>query len=182
MRDLIVTQNITLDGVIDAAGGWFTVDGDTDRADMQAVLRAQSDAADAVLFGRTTFEEMRGYWPHQTGDTTGVADYLNRVHKYVVSRTLRDPAWENSTVLSGPLADDVRALKARPGKDIVTTGSISVVHALIAAGLVDEYRLFVHPVVLGRGARLFTERGQKLRLVESQAFRSGVSLLRYRTV
>ncbi|MFC9972400.1 dihydrofolate reductase family protein [Spirillospora sp. NPDC127200] len=181
MRDLIVTQNITLDGVIDAAGGWFAVDGDADRSDMQAALRAQSDATDAALFGRTTFEEMRGYWPSQTDDTTGVADYLGRVRKYVVSRTMRDPGWENSTVLSGPLADDVRALKSRPGKDIVTTGSISVVHALIAAGLVDEYRLFVHPVVLGRGARLFTDQVQKLRLVESQVFRSGVSLLRYRT-
>jgi dihydrofolate reductase len=89
MRDLIVTENITLDGVIDASEGWFSVadDAEVDQSDLVAALREQSEAADAVLFGRVTFEEMRGYWPKQTDDTTGVSDYLNRVTKYVVSST-----------------------------------------------------------------------------------------------
>ena len=101
MRDLVVTENITLDGVIDASEGWFSVvdDPEVDQSDLQATLREQAEAADAVLFGRVTFEEMRGYWPQQTDDTTGVTDYLNRVNKYVVSGTVGDPQWEPTTVL-----------------------------------------------------------------------------------
>jgi dihydrofolate reductase len=185
MRDLVVTENITLDGVIDASQGWFSVvdDPGVDQSDLQEALREQSEAADAVLFGRVTFEEMRGYWPQQTDDTTGVTDYLNRVHKYVVSATLGDPGWEPTTVLAaGELPDALRALKAEPGRDIVCTGSITLVHALIGAGLVDEYRLFLYPVVLGGGRRLFPEGAgvPTLRLVETRPFRSGVVLLRYR--
>jgi dihydrofolate reductase len=184
-RDLVVTENITLDGVIDASGGWFSVadDAGVDQSDLTVAIREQSDAADAVLFGRVTFEEMRGYWPEQTDDTTGVTDYLNRVSKYVVSSTLADPAWEHTTVLPGVgFQDELRALKSKPGKDIVTTGSITLVHALIAAGLVDEYRLFLYPVVLGHGARLFPDGTHvpSLRLVETRPFHSGVVLLRYR--
>ena len=185
MRDLIVTENITLDGVIDASAGWFSVanDAQVDQSDLVAAVREQSQAADAVLFGRVTFEEMRGYWPQQTHDTTGVSDYLNRVTKYVVSSTMGDPQWEHTIVLRGVgFQDEIRALKAEPGKDIVSTGSIRLVHALIAAGLVDEYRLFAYPVVLGRGARLFAGATEipRLRLVATRAFRSGVVLLRYR--
>lgn len=179
MRDLIVTENITLDGVIDAAGGWFDVADDAD-AELAAAVRAHGAEADAVVFGRRTFEDMRGYWPERAGEPGGVGEYLDRVRKFVVSRTIGDPGWANSTVLSGDLGAEVRALKERPGKDIVTTGSITLVHALIAEGLVDEYRLFVHPVVLGRGARLFEEATPRLRLVECRPFRSGVVLLRYR--
>jgi dihydrofolate reductase len=126
---------------------------------------------------------MRGYWPRQTDDLTGVSDYLNRVTKYVVSSTLGDPQWEGTVVLPGDgFADELRALKARPGGDIVATGSITLVRSLIAAGLVDEYRLFQYPVVLGRGARLFAEgtRIPSLRLIETRPFHSGLVLLRYR--
>ena len=185
MRDLVVTENITLDGVIDATGGWFSVADDpgVDQSDLQAALQEQSEAADAVLFGRVTFEEMRGYWPQQTDDTTGVTDYLNRVAKYVVASTIGDPGWEHTTVLPGDrYQDELAALKTRPGRDVVTTGSITLVHGLTAAGLVDEYRLFVYPVVLGRGRRLFAGGTgvTTLRLVETRPFRSGVVLLRYR--
>ena len=185
MRELVVTENITLDGVIDATEGWFEVADDpkVDRSDMADALREQREAADAFLVGRVTFEQMRGYWPQQTDDTTGVTDYLNRVAKYVVSKTLEEPDWDHTTVLRGALGDEIRALKSRPGEDIVTTGSITLVHDLIAAGLVDEYRLFVYAVVLGRGRRLFTDADgpATLRLAESRPFRSGVVLLRYRT-
>lgn len=184
MRRLIVTENITLDGVIDAAEGWFGPSGAdpaVDHSDVEEALREQRATADAFLVGRETFEQMRGYWPAQTDDETGISDYLNRVAKYVVSATLTDPGWEPTTILSGPLADEVAALKAQPGADIVTTGSITLVHALIAAGLVDEYRLFVYPVVVGRGARLFADATTvpPLRLEESRSFRSGIVLLRY---
>ena len=94
MRDMIVTENISLDGVIDATGGWFAPAGDdaeVDQSDVEAALREQSEAADALLLGRTTFEDIRGYWPLQTDDTTGITDYLNKVSKYVISATLQDP-------------------------------------------------------------------------------------------
>ena len=184
VRDLIVTENITLDGVIDASAGWFAPAGagDVDQSDLDAALTEQREAADAFLTGRRTFEQMRSYWPMQTDDETGVAAYLDRVQKYVVSTTLDDPAWEPTTVLRGPLEEDVAALKARPGADIVVTGSVTLVHALVAGGLVDEYRLFLHPVVVGAGARLFAEgtAHPRLTLVEARPFRSGVVLLRYR--
>jgi dihydrofolate reductase len=125
MRDLIVTENITLDGVIDASGGWFSVanDAEVDQSDLVAALGEQSEAADAVLFGRVTFQEMRGFWPKQSDDTTGVTDYLNTVAEYVVSSTMGDPEWEHTTVLRGPgFQDEIRALKSKPGKDIVTLG------------------------------------------------------------
>jgi dihydrofolate reductase len=184
MRDLIITENITLDGVIDATEGWFTPAGaeDVDQSDIIAALAEQRDAADAFLVGRRTFEEMRGYWPRQTDDTTGVAEYLDHVSKYVVSTTLEDPGWDRTTVLRGPLGTEVEALKRAPGADIVVTGSITLVGDLIAAGLVDEYRLFVYPVVLGRGRRLFDDATgmPRLRLVDARPFRSGIVLLRYR--
>ena len=131
--------------------------------------------------GRQTFEDLRGYWPTLTDDTTGIADYLNRVQKYVVSSTLTDPQWQNTKVLSGDPVVDVRALKEAPGKDIVVTGSIKLCHALITAGLVDEYRLFVYPVVQGRGRRLFPDGLEvpRLQLIDSKAFRGGITYSSY---
>jgi dihydrofolate reductase len=185
MRKLVVTENITVDGVIDASEGWFAPAGDEeiDQSDLNEALREQASAADAVLLGRVTFEQFRGYWPLQTDDETGVTDYLNNVSKYVVSNTMTDPGWERSTVLSGDLEENVRELKSAPGKNIVVTGSITLVHELIPMGLVDEYRLFVYPVVLGQGARLFESAANvaELTLVESRPFRSGVVLASYST-
>jgi dihydrofolate reductase len=183
VRELVVTENITVDGVIDASEGWFAPTGgeDVDSSDIEDAIRQQREAADAILVGRVTFEQLRGYWPNQHDDRTGISDYLNAVSKYVVSGTLADPGWENTTVLGGPVLDEVRALKAQPGKDIVATGSMTLVQALIAAGLVDEYRLFVYPIALGHGQQLFPDvRGLALRLAEARPFRSGVVLLRYR--
>jgi dihydrofolate reductase len=183
MRKLVVTENITLDGVIDASEDWFAPSGDeeVDQSDINEALREQAAAADTLLLGRVTFEEMRGYWPLQTADETGVKDYLNNVSKYVVSSTMKDPEWVRSTVVSGDLDNSVRELKGMASKDIVVTGSIRLVHELIPWGLVDEYRLFVYPVVLGRGARLFEDATTvpQLRLLDSRPFRSGVVLMRY---
>ena len=182
---LVVTQNITLDGVIEMIGDWFDPAGgeEADNSDLVAVIRQHMQTEDALLLGRDTFESFRGYWPQQTDDTTGITDHLNQVQKYVVSSTMQDPEWENTTVLQGSLEDEVRALKTRPDKEIGVTGSISVVRDLISAGLVDEYRLFVFPVVLGRGERLFADATgvPELRLLEAKPFRSGVVLLSYRS-
>lgn len=180
MRKLVVTENTTLDGVIDMAGGWFDpLTENVDQSDITAANTEHQEAADALLVGRHTFESFREFWPKQTDDPTGVSAYLNAVDKYVVSQTLDDPGWQNSTVLRGPLVTEVQRLKEAPGRDIVATGSIRLVHALIAAGLVDEYRLFVFPVVVGRGARLFESAEAKLQLLEVRQFVSGAALLRY---
>src|ERR1700694_530470 len=180
MRNLVITQNITLDGSVEMLDDWF--DPQVQDADLLEESHRQDSEADALLVGRQTFEDFRGYWPKQTDDATGVTDYLNRVAKYVVSSTMTDPGWQNSTVLTGDPVARTRALKAEPGKDIVLTGSISLAHTLIAAGVVDEYRLFVYPAVQGRGRRLFPDGTSfpTLRLVEDpKAFKSGITLLRY---
>jgi dihydrofolate reductase len=180
VRSLVITQNITLDGSVEMLDDWF--DPQLQDDDLLAESHREDAAADALVVGRRTFEDFRGYWPQQSDDTTGVTDYLNRVAKYVVSSTMNDPGWQNSTVLSGDPVEQVAALKAAPGKDIVLTGSISLAYTLIAAGLVDEYRLFVYPAIQGRGRRLFPDgfAVPRLRLVEpAKSFRSGITLLRY---
>jgi dihydrofolate reductase len=180
MRKLVITQNITLDGSVEMLDDWF--DPQLQDADLLEESHRQDSQADALLVGRQTFEDFRGYWPKQTEDPTGVTDYLNRVAKYVVSSTMTDPEWPNSTVLTGDPIERITELKAQPGKDIVLTGSISLAHALIAGGVVDEYRLFVYPTVQGRGRRLFPAGTAipKLALVEPpKSFKSGITLLRY---
>jgi dihydrofolate reductase len=183
VRTLAITQNITVDGSIEMLGNWFDPQGqgDTDNADLLEELHRQDWEADGFLVGRRTFEDLRGYWPQQSDDPTGITDYLGRVQKYVVSSTMTDPGWQNSTVVSGDAVEEVRALKARPGQDIVITGSIMLCHTLIEAGLVDQYRLFVYPVVQGGGRRLFPDGFEcpKLRLLEAKAFRSGITYARY---
>ena len=183
MRTLAITENITVDGSIEMLGEWFDpqAQGGADMSDVLEENHRQDRRADAVLLGRKTFESFRSYWPQQTDDTTGITDYLNRVQKYVVSSTLTDPQWENSTVLSGDPVETVNELKRQDGKDIVLTGSISLAHAMIDAGLVDEYRLYVYPTVQGRGRRLFPEGFEipSLELLDSKSFRSGITFQRY---
>lgn len=183
MRTLAMTQNVTVDGSIEMLGDWFDPQAQAgqDNSDLVDELHRQDSKADGFLAGRQTFEDLRGYWPKQSDDPTGITKYLNEVQKYVVSSTMTDPGWQNSTVLSGDPVQEVRALKERPGQDIVVTGSITLCHTLIQAGLVDEYRLFVYPVVQGRGRRLFPDGFElsRLRLLEAKAFRSGIAYLRY---
>jgi dihydrofolate reductase len=183
MRTLAITQNVTVDGSVEMLGDWFDPQGQAgvDNSDLLDELHRQDQAADGFLVGRQTFEDLRSYWPQQADDATGVTDYLNQVQKYVVSSTMTDPGWQNSTVLAGDPVEDVRALKQRAGQDIVITGSIRLCHTLIEAGLIDEYRLFVYPVVQGRGRRLFPDGVEipKLRLLEAKAFRSGITYSRY---
>jgi dihydrofolate reductase len=182
MRKLVITQNITLDASIEMLEDWF--DPQLQDDDLLEESHRQDAEADALLVGRQTFEDFRSYWPKQSDDATGVTDYLNRVAKYVVSSTMTDPEWDNSTVLAGDPVEHAKTLKSQRGKDIVLTGSISLAHTLIAAGLVDEYRLFVYPTVQGSGRRLFPDGVTigRLTLVEPpKSFKSGITLLRYAT-
>lgn len=182
MRNLVITQNITLDGSVEMLGDWF--DPQLQDEDLLAESHRQDEGADALLVGRRTFEDFRGYWPQQSDDPTGVADYLNRVAKYVVSSTMTDPKWDHSTVLAGDPVHHAKTLKSQPGRDIVVTGSITLAHALIGAGLVDEFRFFVYPTVQGGGRRLFPEglTIPSLTLMEPpKSFTSGITLIRYGT-
>jgi dihydrofolate reductase len=183
VRTLAITQNTTVDGAVEMLGDWFDPQGQagSDNADLIEELHRQDERADAFLVGRRTFEDLRGYWPGREDDPTGISAYLDRVQKYVVSSTLTEPGWQHTTVLAGNPVEQVRALKEQPGTDIVVTGSITLCHTLIGAGLVDEYRLFTYPVVQGRGRRLFPDGAAeaRLRLVECRGFRSGITYSRY---
>jgi len=181
-RRLVVTENITANGVIEFVDDWFDPADQDDVDDIFAVMKEQMAREEALLLGRRTFEEFRGYWPMQTDDASGSADHLNRVPKYVASSTMTDPGWSNTTVLSGRLEDEVGALKAQgSGGDLGVTGSISVVHALMRADLVDEYRLFVYPVLSSRGRNLMPDglTPHGLALSEVMQFRPGVVLQVY---
>jgi len=179
VRRIVITQNLTLDGVMDLAGGWFDPL-TAEQADIVEATRAHREAADVLLVGRGTFESFRGFWPHLRDDPTGVGEYLDRVEKHVVSATLTEPGWARTTVVRGSVTDHVRALRAGDGGDVVITGSPGVAHEVLRARLVDELRLFVFPVVVGRGERLFPDgTAAGLDLLEARPFRGGAVLLRY---
>ena len=177
---LVITQNSSLDGRIEFLDAWFDPSpDDQDVADLEEEMDRQGDACAAMLLGRRTFEEFRGYWPQHEDQPAGAS--LARLQKYVVSRTLGDPGWRNSTVLSGDPLEEVARLKDSGDGDLVVTGSITLTHALFGAGLVDELRLFVYPAVQGRGRGLTPDGSTLYDLtpLESRAFRGGVTLLRY---
>lgn len=156
---------------------------EVDQSDHERAIREQREAADAFLVGRITYEQMRSYGPQQTDDTTGITDYLKKVNKYVVSGTLRDPQRDPTTVLRGAVDEEIRKLKALPGRDIVVTGSIARPGARADRRRTGRRIPVVRPVVVGRGRRLFPDGTSLTTLhpVENRQSRSGVTLLRYRT-
>jgi dihydrofolate reductase len=173
MARVVVSQFITLDGVVEDPGGseghehggWafkFERGPEGDKFKLDEVM-----AADALLLGRVTYEGFAAAWPSREGE---FADKFNGMTKYVVSRTLADPDWSNSTVIGGDVAGEVAKLRDGPGGDILVNGSVQLVRTLIDAGLVDELRLMVFPVVLGGGKRLFGESGGStaMRLVDTR--------------
>jgi dihydrofolate reductase len=189
MRKLVVSEFVTLDGVMQAPGGG---DEDTEGGfvhggwthpywhdDIGAHFFESISESDALLLGRKTWQIHGGAFEPMDGDE--FADVLNGLQKYVVSTTLPDAsAWRNSTLISGNVPDEVRKLKEQPGKTIYVDGSSVLVHTLVQHDLVDEYSLLVYPVVLGSGKKVFTDSLRvNLRLVESRPFPSGVVLMRY---
>jgi dihydrofolate reductase len=178
MRTLAITQNLSADGSPEFLGDWF--DPGDQAEDLAAEVRRQSEAEEYLLLGRQTFTDFRSYWPHQTDDPTGFTELLDNVQKLVVSSTLGDPGWQNSTVLGADWRERVRALKEEDGGDITVTGSLTLCPALIEEGLVDEFRLFTYPAVQGRGRRLFPGGYEtSLELLDSRAFSNGVVLTVY---
>ena len=167
MGRIVVTEFISLDGVIEAPGGGedYKYGGWTfeiDRGDEGNQFKLdETMSSAALLLGRRTYEGFAAAWPERDGE---FADKFNTMPKYVVSSTLRDPDWANSTVLSGEVVDEITNLKMEQDGDIVVHGSAQLVQSLIDNDLVDELRLMVFPVVLGTGKRLFGETTDKKRL------------------
>jgi dihydrofolate reductase len=186
MGRIIVSENITLDGVVQdpagaegfARGGWVGRVGDRGREGAAKALLGEALGAEAQLFGRRTYEFLAARWPSRSG---ALADRLNTMPKYVVSSTLENPKWSNSTVLKGAVTDEVGQLKRRLDGGIVIPGSITLVRTLIKHGLVDELRLMIYPVVLGDGERLFTTMADKIsmHLVDSRTLDDGLVYLTY---
>jgi dihydrofolate reductase len=184
MGRIVVTEFVSLDGVVEDPGGsedfkyggWsfeFSRGEEGDKFKLDEAL-----GADALLLDRRTYEGFAAAWPQRDGE---FADKFNGMPKYVVSSTLREPEWNNSTVLGGDVAEAVAEVRAKHDGDIVVHGSAQLVQGLLEQGLVDELRLMVFPVVLGGGKRLFGETSDKhgLRLTDSKVVGDGVSLLIY---
>jgi dihydrofolate reductase len=192
MRRVVVTMNVTLDGVMQAPGradedvrggfahgGWALPYDDAIKAEAMGRGMAQTGA---MLFGRRTYEDFYRIWPHRTDNPfTG---FLNSVQKYVASRTLTEPLpWQNSTLLQADAADAVAALKKQDGPDLAVIGSGELVQSLERRALVDEYVLLIHPLVVGSGRRLFREATPaRLRLVGTVTTATGVIVVTYQAV
>ena len=187
MGSIVVSENITLDGVIQdpsgdegfARGGW--VGKVTDRKEAGKVLLDEARGAEAELYGRRTYEFLASRWPSRSG---ALADRLNSLPKYVVSSTLEDPEWNNTAVLKEDAVDEVSNLKQGLDGEIVVPASIQLVRTLMEHDLVDELRLMVYPVVLGAGERLFAETDDQrpLRLTGSRTLDDGLAYLTYEPV
>jgi dihydrofolate reductase len=189
MGKIIVSENISLDGVVQdptgqegfERGGWFLEVGEKDREAWGKLELEEARAATALLLGRRSDEWFAARWPSRTGEW---ADRLNGLPKYVVSSTVDEPKWGNSTVVGGDVCEAVSTLKRELVGDIVVYASARLVHTLMEHDLVDELRLTVYPVVLGAGLRLFGETSQRkpMRLVETRTVGDGLAYLVYRPV
>ncbi|WP_199926028.1 dihydrofolate reductase family protein [Streptomyces sp. NRRL S-495] len=176
MRKLTAGLFIAADGVVESPDQWHFPYFDEE---MGAAVGAQLAAADTVLLGRATYESFAEVWPTREdagGEEGGMAKALGDARKVVVSRSELELTWRNSEQLQGDLVEGVTALKQEEGGPIGMSGSVSVVRALLAAGLIDELHLLVHPIAVGRGIRLFEEGVDpiRLKLLSSTAFASGV--------
>jgi dihydrofolate reductase len=183
MGKIVVTEFVSLDGVMEDPGGSgsFSHGGWTfeiDRGEGNAFKLEETMATDALLLGRVTYVEFADAWPSRDGE---FADKLNSLPKHVVSSTLKQLPWNNSSVLKGDLGDEVAKLKELYDGDIVVHGSAQLAQGLIESDLVDELRLMVFPVVLGSGKRLFGASGDKkrLELVDTKTVGEGVLILTY---
>jgi len=190
MSKIVVTNHLTLDGVMQAPagpdedrrggfehGGWATPNNDEV---MGRVMGEGMSRGGALLLGRWTYEAFYAFWPHQKDNP--YTEVLNNSQKYVASTTLTEPlTWMNSTLLEGDLGEAVTRLKEQPGKDIVVLGSGELIQSLMRQNLIDEYLLLIHPVVLGSGRRLFPDGSPpaNLRLVDSVTTTTGVVIARY---
>jgi dihydrofolate reductase len=189
MGRIVISENVSLDGVVQDPtgeegfrhGGWFNQIGEKDREEWAKVGCDEALAAEALLLGRRSDEWFAARWPSRSGEW---ADRLNSLPKYIVSSTLEEPHWSNSTVLNGDVVNEVSKLKRELDGEIVVIASCQLVRTLIEHDLVDELRLKVYPVVLGAGERLFGETSDKkpLRLLDAKTIGDGLAFLTYELV
>jgi dihydrofolate reductase len=187
MGKIIISDNVSLDGVIQdpagdegfSRGGWVGLI--KDHPELGKLALDEALGAEALLLGRRSYEWLAARWPSRSGE---LADRFNGMPKYVVSSTLEEPDWNNSTVLKGDVVNEVAKLKHELEGEIVVPASFQLVHTLIEHDLVDELRLKIFPVVLGAGERLFDETSDKkpMRLVDTQTLGDGVAFLTYELV
>lgn len=177
MRKIVAGLFMTLDGVVESPEKWqlpYFND------EMGQEIGAQMAAADTMLLGRRTYQEFASYWPNQPNDEP-FADYMNNTPKLVVSTTLDTVDWQNSSLITGSVVEEIAKLKQQPGKNLNITGSATLVRSLLSEGLLDELRLMVCPIVVGAGKRLFDDGGDQvaLTLADSRTFNTGVVYLTY---
>jgi len=179
MRKIIVSEYVTLDGIMEdpGGGGWSFPFWSEESAKFKA---DELFASDGLLLGRVTYEGFAAAWPTMPG-TGEYGERMNGFPKYVVSTTLETLEWNNSRRVTGNVVEAIATLKQEPGQDILIFGSGALVQSLMPHNLIDEYRLMVHPIVLGKGKRLFPEGSDKitLKLVETKTFASGIVVLSY---
>jgi len=183
MRNLVVSEWITIDGVFDAdtMDKWFNPFQSGGRAEH---IKTVIGASGAIVLGRTTYEMLAPFWSAQKNDEQGPADKLNSVAKYVVSSTLGKAEWNNSTVIKDNVVGEIAKLKREADRDILILGSGALVRSLMATDLIDEYRFLVQPMVMGEGKRFFRDGmvAPKLELLEAKTLEMGVLALHYKTV
>ncbi len=180
MRKIIVTEYLTLDGVFEEPGHWSF-----DYFNDEAMLYKRDElfSSDIQLLGRVTYEGFAKAWPTMP-DTGDFGERMNSMPKYVVSTTLKNAEWKNTTIINKNVVEEIKKLKEQAGQHILVAGSGKLVQTLMNHDLVDEYRFMVHPVVLGSGKRLFPEGTEqcKLTLVETKSFKTGIVVLHYQPV
>ena len=189
MGKIIVSENVSLDGVVQdptgeegfRLGGWWVRVGDKDREQAARVVLDEALGTEAMLLGRRSYEFLAARWPSRTG---ALADRLNGKPKYVVSSSLEEPRWNNSTVLRGDVVNTVTKLKHELDGDILVPGSFQLLRTLMEHDLVDELRLKIYPVVLGAGERLFGETSdtKSMRLITARTLDDGIAFLTYEPV
>jgi dihydrofolate reductase len=189
MRKVIASVFVTLDGYMVGPNedmSWVT---DNFNEEMAKYAGDLMDSMDTILLGRVTYEIMTNFWPANTEETAPGADKMNTTPKIVFSKTLDKAAWgkwKNARVVKDHAAEEIAKLKQLPGKDMVIYGSANLVQGLTQLGLIDEYQLLVHPLVLGSGKRLWTDMAQahpvNLTLLRTRAFKNGVTVLYYEPV
>jgi dihydrofolate reductase len=189
MGKIVISENVSLDGVVEDPtgeegfrhGGWFDQVGGKDREEWAKVEFEEALRAEALLLGRRSYEYFATRWASRSGDW---ADRLNGLPKYVVSSTLVNPDWKNSTVLAGDVVNEVSKLRQELGGEIVVNASRQLVRMLMEQDLVDELRLMVYPFVLGAGERLFGETSDKksIRLLNTRTIGDGLAFVTYEVV
>jgi len=185
MRKIIVSEYLTLDGVIEDPGGGdkSKYGGWSSQFWNEQAMKFKYDelfTCDALLLGRVTYDGFAKAWPAMK-DTGDFGERMNGIAKYVVSTTLKSAKWNNSTIINDKVVEKIEALKEQPGKDILVEGSSELVQTLMQDDLVDEFRLIIHPIVVGGGKRLFGEGSdlKVLKLSDTKPFSSGIVVLTY---